>query len=266
MYAHTPRKRFGQNFLIDPFVIQQIVQSIAPQKNQHLVEIGPGRGAITQPLVTEVNQLDVIELDRDLIAPLQHRFAQYKNLIIHQADALTFDFNQLTAEEKTLRIVGNLPYNISTPLLFHLLQFSPIISDMHFMLQKEVVDRLTAKCNTPHWGRLSIMMQYHCQTTALFEVPPSAFQPAPKVQSAVVKLIPYAKPPFIAENYAHFADIVRMAFSKRRKMIRNSLKEKVSVTDLQKININPELRPEQLSIEDYVKISRLCIINSMRSL
>jgi len=257
--SHSPRKRFGQNFLIDQHIIAQIVHAISPQKHQHLVEIGPGQGAITQPLVTEVDKLDVIELDRDLIAPLHQLFAAQKNITIHQADALTFDFSILTNEKKSLRVVGNLPYNISTPLIFHLLTFTDYISDMYFMLQKEVVNRLTAKRGTSDWGRLSIMVQYHCQADAIFNVPPEAFQPAPRVQSAIVKLIPHEKLPLVANNYSHFANLVRDAFSQRRKIIRNSLKEKVSDEIWQQANINSQLRPEQLSIEDYVNLSNILI-------
>ncbi|MDX1900498.1 MAG: 16S rRNA (adenine(1518)-N(6)/adenine(1519)-N(6))-dimethyltransferase RsmA [Gammaproteobacteria bacterium] len=255
-YSHTPRKRFGQNFLIDPHIIQRIVQTIAPEKNQHLVEIGPGQAALTKLLIEKSDTLDVIEIDRDLVQMLQNTFSNHEMITIHSADALTFDFAKLVTDHKKLRLIGNLPYNISTPLIFHLLRFSSIIDDMHFMLQKEVVDRLAATPGSDDWGRLSVMVQYHCDVRALFQVPPSAFNPPPRVQSAIVKLTPHATLPVVAKVYTDFENVVRTAFTKRRKMIRNALKDFVT-DDAQwkQLNINPELRPEELSVADYVKIS-----------
>jgi len=192
---HKARKRFGQNFLHDPQVIQRIVNSIRPRAGQTMVEIGPGEGALTRELLPILGQLDVVELDRDLIPLLQSACTQLGELRIHQADALKFDFCQLSPGPAQLRVVGNLPYNISTPLLFHLLGMSHCIEDMHFMLQKEVVERITAGPGSGQYGRLSVMLQFHCESEMLFTVGPGAFRPAPKVDSAVVRLIPHRQPP-----------------------------------------------------------------------
>ncbi|HHO69611.1 MAG TPA: 16S rRNA (adenine(1518)-N(6)/adenine(1519)-N(6))-dimethyltransferase RsmA, partial [Gammaproteobacteria bacterium] len=192
--THRARKRFGQNFLHDPAVIQRIVAAVAPAPGQHLVEIGPGQGAITRPLLAACGELDVVELDRDLIEPLARRLADVGTLRIHNADALRFDFCGL-AGDAGLRVVGNLPYNISTPLLFHLLAQAGCIEDMHFMLQKEVVARMAAAPGGGDYGRLSVMIQYHCEVTPLFGIGPGAFRPAPKVESAFVRLVPHPRPP-----------------------------------------------------------------------
>jgi 16S rRNA (adenine1518-N6/adenine1519-N6)-dimethyltransferase len=189
------RNRFGQHFLRDPHVIQSLVDRIAPEQGQCMVEIGPGQGALTVPILEKVGRLDVVELDRDLIPTLKMRCADKGDLVVHQADALKFDFSNLVQagciSHPVLRVIGNLPYNISTPLIFHLLNYTVLIADMHFMLQKEVVDRLAAQPGMGEYGRLSIMVQYHCQVTSLFNVPPSAFYPVPKVESSVVRLVPY---------------------------------------------------------------------------
>lgn len=256
---HIPRKRFGQHFLQDKQVIQRIVDVIAPTPDQHIVEIGPGQGAMTLPLLKRIGALEVVELDRDLIPMLKSRCADKGNLVIHQADALEFDFGQLATDDRPLRVVGNLPYNISTPLIFHLLTFASRISDMHFMLQKEVVNRLAAMPGTPAYGRLSIMVQYHCRVQSLFDVGPGAFNPPPQVDSSIVRIIPYREIPSVAKDYAHFATIVKTAFSHRRKILRNCLKTLVSDEDWEKIHVDPHLRPEQLSISEYVKMSNtLC--------
>ena len=251
------RKRFGQHFLHDAQVIQALVDRIAPEQGQCMVEIGPGQGALTLPILEKIGQLDVVELDRDLIPILKARSANKGNLIVHSADALKFDFAQLVQSNQKLRVIGNLPYNISTPLIFHLLNYAAWISDMHFMLQKEVVDRLAAQPDTSDYGRLSVMMQYHCQVTSLFNVPPTAFSPPPKVESSVVRLVPYApqKMPYLAQNYRHFAVLVREAFSHRRKTIHNSLKKQVSLETWASLGIDPGLRPEVLRVEEYVAIS-----------
>jgi 16S rRNA (adenine1518-N6/adenine1519-N6)-dimethyltransferase len=255
MHTHTARKRFGQHFLHDKHIIQRLVNVIAPQKGQHVIEIGPGQGALTVPTLLIIDEMDAIELDRDLIPALTQRCADKGTLHVHQADALAFDFTTLFDGKSPLRIIGNLPYNISTPLIFHLLTFAPYISDMHFMLQKEVVDRLAAKPGDDAYGRLGIMVQYHCAVTALFDVPPTAFYPPPQVNSSIVRLVPYHDIPHTARDYSHFASIVKEAFSHRRKTLRNSLKNLVTDADWGKIAVNSQLRPEQLGVEDYLKIS-----------
>ncbi len=255
MKYHTPRKRFGQNFLEDPFVIQKILQSLQLKPDDHLIEIGPGLGALTKPLLQMLNHLEVIELDRDLAKTLQEECHASKNLTLHQADTLKFDFQTLFKNNQKLKIVGNLPYNISTPLLFHLLKYSYIIQDMHFMLQKEVVDRLIAKPNSKAYGRLSIMTQYHCETHFLFTVPPTAFRPAPKVTSAFIRLIPYAKLPFVAHSIHILQEITTHAFTQRRKILQNSLKKYLELQDFERLSINPLSRPENLSVNEFVQIS-----------
>ena len=255
MHMHVARKRFGQHFLHDKQIIQRLVDVIAPKSGQHLVEIGPGQGALTVPILKLIGEIEVVELDRDLIPALQLRCGDKGHLIVHQGDALAFDFTTLLRDSQPMRIVGNLPYNISTPLIFHLLEFAKHITDMHFMLQKEVVQRLAALPGNSDYGRLSIMVQYHCKTAALFEVPPSAFYPPPQVTSSVVRLVPFHEIPHLAHNYQHFADIVKGAFSHRRKTLRNSLKDLVSDEDWKRIDVDAHLRPEQLGVSDYVKIS-----------
>ncbi|MDR3478062.1 MAG: 16S rRNA (adenine(1518)-N(6)/adenine(1519)-N(6))-dimethyltransferase RsmA [Gammaproteobacteria bacterium] len=252
---HVPRKRFGQHFLHDKQVIQRLVNVIAPEPTQHLVEIGPGQGALTLPVLEKTGAMDVIELDRDLIPILTERCQAVGTLTVHQADALAFDFSALVKNDLPLRVIGNLPYNISTPLIFHLLEFAGSIIDMHFMLQKEVVDRLAANCGNSDYGRLSIMVQYHCQVTALFDVPPSAFHPPPKVDSRIVRIVPYQTVPHVAKDYGHFEGLVRQAFSQRRKTLRNCLKRLMTDDAWKKSSIDPKLRPEQLTVADYVKLS-----------
>ncbi len=252
---HSPRKRFGQHFLHDKQIIQRLVDVIAPLAGQHLVEIGPGQGALTVPVLKKIGALDAIELDKDLIPALTQRCATHGAVVVHQADALKFDFSQLVRESEPLRVIGNLPYNISTPLIFHLLEYAAIITDMHFMLQKEVVERMAANIGNGHYGRLSIMVQYHCQVSSLFDVPPEAFYPPPKVYSSIVRLIPYHTLPHTAKNYEHFANIVREAFNHRRKTLRNCLKLFVQDEDWQKAGIDSTLRPEQISVAEYVQLS-----------
>jgi 16S rRNA (adenine1518-N6/adenine1519-N6)-dimethyltransferase len=257
---HIPRKRFGQHFLTDDHIIQRIVDVIAPTPEQHLVEIGPGQGALTFPILKKSSRLDAVELDRDLIPFLTARSKQYGVLTIHQMDALKFDFSQLANDQQPLRVIGNLPYNISTPLIFHLLEYAACIIDMHFMLQKEVVDRLAADVNCKDYGRLSIMVQYHCKVTALFDVPPEAFTPPPRVDSSIVRIIPYHQLPLIANDYAHFATLVKQAFSQRRKTLRNCLKTMMTDDDWIHVDMNSQLRPEQLSVADYVKLSNALLM------
>lgn len=219
------------------------------------MEIGPGLGALTIPLLKLIPQLTVVEIDRDLVERLEKTY-QRTELTIHQSDALTFDFAKLlTQPEQKLRIVGNLPYNISTPLLFHLLTFCPHIQDMHFMLQKEVVDRLTATPCHKAYGKLSIMIQYYCQTIALFPVPPTAFQPAPKVNSGFIRLVPHTIPPYLALSIERLRSITTIAFNQRRKIIQNSLKSYLTAVDFLTLNIDPQSRAEQLTVDDFVRIA-----------
>ena len=247
--THKARKRFGQNFLQDENVLQKIVAAINPQADDNLVEIGPGKGALTFPLLEKLKRLTVIELDRDLISALKNHS---ERLLIHNVDALRFDFSTLTNTPHSLRVAGNLPYNISTPLIFHLLQQADYIQDMHFLLQKEVVDRLAAVPGNKDYGRLSVMVQYHCKVEKLFEVDRQAFKPAPKVTSALVRIIPYKQPPYPAADLAYFNHLVKQAFSQRRKTLRRSLNKLCDDAVFEAAGINPVLRPEQLSVADFV--------------
>lgn len=247
---HKARKRFGQNFLVDNTVIDLIIQSINPIPGQVLVEIGPGLGALTQPLLKRSKILNVIELDRDVIPLLKNKCADSGELIVHNIDVLNFDFNDLIDNDQKLRIVGNLPYNISTPILFKLLDYSKNINDMFFMLQKEVVKRMAATPDSRAYGRLSIMLQYHCKVTELFTVPPQAFEPQPKVESAIVNLQPRT-PEVTVTNYPLLEQLVRSAFGMRRKTIRNTLKKTCSAEDLEAVGIDPTLRPENIPPEKY---------------
>lgn len=254
---HVARKRFGQHFLHDKQVIQRIVSSINPSEDQHLVEIGPGQGALTLPLLKAIGQIDVIELDWDLIPALKTRCLGKGALIVNQGDALEFDFTTVLRESEQIRVVGNLPYNISTPLIFHLLEFAQHIKDMHFMLQKEVVERMAAGPDDDAYGRLSVMVQYHCQVISLFNVGPEAFYPPPQVDSSVVRLIPHQNSPHRVHDYKHFSDMVRVAFSHRRKTLRNCLKTMMTDADWNNTTIDSQLRPERLSVGDFVLLSNL---------
>lgn len=253
-FSHRARKRFGQNFLHDPHIIRRIIAAVAPQPQDHVVEIGPGQGALTTYLVDACGQLDAIELDRDLAAYLGQLFAQKENLTIHQHDVLKYDFDQL-ASTKELRIIGNLPYNISTPVMFHLLRYHHLIKDMSFMLQLEVVQRLCAVKDTKNYGRLSLMVQYYCEVEHLFNVPPEAFNPRPKVMSAIVRLKPYKNLPIQAKSVRCLQDVIRGAFNQRRKTIRNSMKSMIEPERLSELGIDLKLRPENLSLAEYVIIS-----------
>jgi 16S rRNA (adenine1518-N6/adenine1519-N6)-dimethyltransferase len=257
MSGFRPRKRFGQNFLHDQSVIAHLVAVIAPQPNDALVEIGPGLGALTCPLLERSAVLDVIELDRDLLAPLQQRCAGLGELRIHAADALSFDFTRLAPPGTRLRIVGNLPYNISTPLLFHLLAQAEVVRDMHFMLQKEVVDRLAAVPGTADYGRLSVMVQYRCAVTPLFSIGPGAFTPAPKVDSAVVRLVPHAVPPVAVRDIHVFERVVKQAFAQRRKTLHNNLKGVLDDAQLHSAGIDPGLRAERLTLAQFAALSNM---------
>ena len=252
--THTPRKRFGQNFLQDYGIISHIIGSIEAQPNEHWVEIGPGQGALTEPLLKLGIKLDVVELDRDLVVWLKHKFQHQERLQIHSADALRFDFSALATGEK-LRVIGNLPYNISTPLMFHLLEHAACIDDMFFMLQKEVVNRICAEPNSKQYGRLSVMMQYYCATEWLFDVPPESFDPVPKVMSAIVRLIPHTEPPVQVDDLAKLNTVVTTAFSQRRKTLRNSLKKLIDEQTMVALGIDPILRAENISLADFARLS-----------
>lgn len=249
------RKRFGQHFLHESFVIDKIVQAIVPKKTDHMLEIGPGLGALTERLLPHLKSLTVIELDKDLIPLLQEKCATLGELIVYQGDVLKVDFQSLSKTKQVWRLVGNLPYNISTPLLFHCLEQANIIQDMHFMLQKEVVDRISARPGQSSYGRLSVMIQYYCQVQKLFNVSSGAFQPPPKVDSAVIRLIPYKVLPYKANDSLLFAEIVKNAFNHRRKMLRNNLAHWLQEQEFEQLKIKPTLRPEQLAISDYVKLA-----------
>ena len=253
---HQARKRFGQNFLQDAGVIQRIAAAVGARPGQQLVEIGPGRGALTEALLlTTGGALEVIELDRDLIPILRTRFFNYPDLHIHEGDALKFDYATLGDPALPLRVVGNLPYNISTPLIFHLLEHSRRFQDMHFMLQQEVVDRLTAQPGSRAYGRLGIMVQYYCEAEELFGVPPSAFSPRPKVNSAIVRLTPHRELPIVAKDQRRLRNVVRAAFTHRRKTLRNNLKGLVSEAQIRALDIDPGSRAEQLTLHNFVAIS-----------
>ena len=242
--SHRPRKRFGQHFLRDPGVVRKIVEAIAPAADDFLVEIGPGQGVLTLPLLARVKRLEVIEIDRDLAAALPG-----ERIKVHVADALEFDFGVFA---KGVRIVGNLPYNISTPLLFHVARYADRVRDLHFMLQLEVVERMVAKHSTAAYGRLSVMLQTRFRMEKLFRVAPGAFRPPPKVDSAVVRMVPLGAP--LGCDEKRFEQVVREAFSARRKTLRNALS--LEPDDYVALEIDPQLRPENLSPQDYVRIAR----------
>ena len=249
---HIPRKRFGQNFLTDQNVLSEIIRVIAPTADDAMVEIGPGQGAMTALLLAHLSRLHVVELDRDLVAMLQKKFSTDK-LIIHSGDALQFDFGALQPAQGKLRVVGNLPYNISSPLLFHLAQYAQQIEDQHFMLQKEVVQRMVAPPGGKDYGRLSVMLQWRYQMEMLFIVPPSAFDPPPRVDSAIVRMRPIASP--LACEQARLEQVVTQAFSQRRKVIRNSLSGLFTEQQLIAAGIDPQARPETVSLEQYVALT-----------
>jgi 16S rRNA (adenine1518-N6/adenine1519-N6)-dimethyltransferase len=267
--GHSARRRFGQNFLVSDGIIRKIVDAVAPRDGDTVVEIGPGLGALTEPLLERMDHLHVVEIDRDLIARLRQRFPP-ERLSIHEGDALEFDFGALKGPGP-LKIVGNLPYNISSPLLFHLVPFAPQVYDMHFMLQKEVVDRMVAAPGSKDFGRLSVMLQYHYHMERLFIVPPGAFNPPPKVDSAIVRMIPVdfsgvganslcvpgipLRGQVTAQDPALFAQVVTAAFSQRRKMLRNTLRDYISEAALAALGITPTARAEDIAVADYVRLA-----------
>ncbi len=253
--THRPRKRFGQNFLHDPAVIARIVDAVAPAPTDHLVEIGPGRGAITAPLLARAGRIDVVEIDRDLAAELAARFGAEASFHLHVADALAFDFTALAAAPKSLRIVGNLPYNISTPLLFHLLDQLDSIADLHVMLQREVVDRMTAPPGNKRYGRLTVMLAARCRVERLLDIGSGAFRPAPRVDSAFARLTPHATPPFAVDDHNAYAAVVARAFSMRRKTLRRSLGAWFTADELTALGVDPGARPETLEPAQFARLA-----------
>lgn len=252
MAGHRARKRFGQHFLTDGGVIDEIIRSIHPAKEDILVEIGPGQGALTDNLARRAGHLHAIELDRDLAAKLRNRYEDDPSVTIHEADALKFDFAKLGTQ---LRIVGNLPYNISTPLLFHLLRYRDRILDMHFMLQKEVVERMAAGPGSKAYGRLGIMLGCYLNIESLFDVDRGAFDPPPAVTSAVVRLDPLPTDTFVIADGAELSTLVATAFMQRRKTLRNSLKKVLAAADFEAVGIDATLRPEQITIAEYIALA-----------
>jgi len=248
---HRPRRRFGQHFLVDQAVISAIVEAVAPQAGDLVVEIGPGLGALTRPLIERLGHLHVIEIDRDIVARLRAAFPPGR-LTVHEGDALAFDFAALGSG---LRVVGNLPYNISTPLLFHLAESAAAIRDIHVMLQKEVVERMVAAPSSSDYGRLSVMLQYRFAMEPLVAVPPAAFRPPPKVESAVVRMVPFARLPCPARDEAALGKIVAAAFSRRRKTPRNALKRYLNAQDFTRLGLDAGLRPQDLTVQDFVRIA-----------
>jgi 16S rRNA (adenine1518-N6/adenine1519-N6)-dimethyltransferase len=248
---HKAKKHFGQNFLVDEQIINDIIRAIRPEHDDNMVEIGPGLGALTRPLLKQLNKLHVIEIDRDIISRLKTDYPQDK-IVIHEGDALQFDFATLAAP---LRIVGNLPYNISSPLLFHFADYAARITDMHFMLQNEVVERMVAQPSTPEYGRLSVMLQYRFYMEKLLDVPPESFRPAPKVDSAIVRMIPRQVEEMQLHDEARFALIVSAAFSQRRKTLRNTLKSYLTENDFAQLGINAQLRAENLGVAEFARIT-----------
>ena len=260
---HQPRKRFGQNFLRDEGIIQRIVDSVSPQSSDHLVEIGPGQGAITDSLAASGAKLDCIELDRDLASSLVARYRDNERVSIYQRDILKTDLSELHEPAAgKMRVVGNLPYNISTPVMFHLLNYRDMIQDMTFMLQLEVVQRLSASVGQKNWGRLGIMTQYHCQVEHLFNVPSAAFYPKPKVSSAIVRLVPHRQPPYSVNDVSSLQEVLRYAFNQRRKTLRNSLKPLLSAEQIEALSIDPSERPENLGLAQFVAIADACTAQS----
>lgn len=258
MSQHRAKKRFGQNFLHDKSVIAQIVNAIKPHEGENLVEVGPGLGAMTMPVLQVCKKLTAVELDRSLIENLQTISAPVGELTLHQGDALKFDFSQL-AQDSKLRLIGNLPYNISTPLLFHFMKWTDQIKDMHFMLQKEVVQRMAAGPGSKTYGRLSVMLQYYCQVIPLFEIYPGAFNPPPKVDSVFVRLIPHERPQVKVDDFKFFAELVTAAFNGRRKTIRNSLKKYLNEEQMQELQIDPKIRPEQLGLTQFATLANAAL-------
>jgi len=263
--GHQAKKRFGQNFLHNDAVISDIVDAINPEPGENLIEIGPGLGALTEPVVERAEKLSVVELDRDLAHRLRHHPFLAPHLTIYETDALNFDFAQLALNEdgteNPLRIFGNLPYNISTPLIFHLLTFKDKVKDMHFMLQKEVVERMAAGPHCKAYGRLSIMTQYQCEVIPVMEIGPEAFKPAPKVDSAIVRLIPHKTIENPVKDIGALNTVCLAAFNQRRKTIRNGFKKLISVEQLESLDIDANLRPENLTLDNFITLANFIVDN-----
>lgn len=260
--SHKAKKHFGQNFLVDQNIIADIVSCIRPAAADNMVEIGPGLGALTRPLLKQLDRLHVVEIDRDIIARLHNDYPQDQEktkLIVHAGDALEFDFSSLGTP---LRIVGNLPYNISTPLLFHFAAYAARITDMHFMLQNEVVERMVADHSTPAYGRLSVMLQYRFAMEKLLDVPPESFRPAPKVDSAIVRMIPLPPELILVQDEKLFSAVVATAFGQRRKTLRNTLRSYLQESDFAALSIDPQLRAENLSVDDFIRVANYCAAQS----
>ena len=254
-FSEPPKKNLGQHFLHDGGIIQGIVRAVNPQPGDRLVEIGPGQGAITFPLLDRHGSLTVIEFDRDLIFPLTQAAHAHGTLTVIHRDVLQVDFTALAGDEGPLRLVGNLPYNLSTPILFHALEHAPVIRDMVFMLQKEVVDRMGAEPGSKVYGRLSVMLQAYCTVDPLFAVPPTAFHPPPKVDSAIVRMVPRAPDTIGILDHERFAHVVRDAFGQRRKTLRNALSKICDSAAIEAAGVRPDARAEQLPVADFVRLA-----------
>jgi len=255
MMQHRPRKRFGQHFLHDPAVIDHIIAAVAPQAGERLVEIGPGEGALTFPLLARGARLTVIELDRELAERLQTSLAADGALTVIQGDALKLDLASVAEPGERLRLVGNLPYNVSTPLLFRFIEQAGVIRDMHFMLQREVVKRMAAAPGSKSYGRLTVMLAASCRVEALFDIGPGAFRPPPKVWSSVVRLEPWLEPPFTIDDPARFKEVVRRAFGQRRKTLRNALSGLVSEAGIRAAGCDPGARAETLPPDAFARLA-----------
>ena len=255
-FKAPPKKSLGQHFLTDRNMIDMIVLAVDPRPGDRLVEIGPGQGAITLPLLRRHGELTAIEFDRDLVVPLSQAAHGVGQLTVIHKDVLEVDFTRLAAEDK-LRLVGNLPYNLSSPILFHALEHAAVVRDMHFMLQKEVVDRMAAAPGSKVYGRLSVMLQAYCTVTSLFDVPPTAFRPPPKVDSAVARLVPHAPEQVGINDHKRFADVVRAAFGQRRKTLRNALSGVCDSEQIEAAGLRPDLRAEQVEVAAFVRLANL---------
>ncbi|GAB3349310.1 16S rRNA (adenine(1518)-N(6)/adenine(1519)-N(6))-dimethyltransferase RsmA [Lysobacter tyrosinilyticus] len=254
-FTEPAKKHLGQHFLHERGIISKIVQAVDPQPGDRLVEIGPGQGAITFPLLDRHHELTVIEFDRDLIFPLTEAARAHGTLEVIHRDVLTVDFSALAHNGGPIRLVGNLPYNLSSPILFHAMEHAAAIRDMHFMLQKEVVDRMAAEPGSKVYGRLSVMLQAYCRVTPLFTVPPGAFRPPPKVDSAVVRLIPRDPATIDVRDPAKFEAVVRDAFGQRRKTLRNALSQQCDAAAIEAAGVRPDARAEQIAVDDFVRLA-----------
>ena len=258
--VHQARKRFGQNFLTDKVIIDKIVSCVNPMVEDNLIEIGPGKGALTDLLISQCPKMQALEVDRELVQFLKKKYSQYKDFVVHEEDALKTDYANFKFADK-LRLVGNLPYNISTPLLFHMISQVGVVKDLHFMLQREVANRLVARPENKDYGRLSVIIQYHCRVVPLIDVPAKAFRPIPQVESTFIRLVPHQKKPEAAICEQHLNQIVKGCFQKRRKILRNSLDCSQNELNLLDNEIDLFQRPEELSVADFVKISNILYLN-----